>query len=314
MALLQVGVAKSGNFWLYKILQSVAIHGGIEQRSFIKNHPIHERAKAWELSYAGQADIDVLDIERENCFCRIGSVFREPIGDMGSYIRQCSHVWTHSEFCNRSALVLPRFDKVIYIVRDPRDVSVSEAKFAFTPYMKKYYPHDEKNAKEYLAHRLEGIMRHWVRHVGGYLHHKDKLNIHFVFYERLLHSFDSELSNLLDFLGLELGSDAINDIKAEVDFSTMKRENPRHVRKGLSGEWARVLTDRQKRQSLRIAGSMLELLNYSVNEGTPLSFPRIPMRMRHGQLEGAMSHEREIRLLGVFRRLYLRCCAKTKRG
>ncbi|NJM16702.1 MAG: sulfotransferase domain-containing protein, partial [Bacteroidales bacterium] len=37
--------------------------------------------------------------------------------------------------------VFPKFDKIVYIVRDPRDVALSMARFQFTPYMQTYYPH-----------------------------------------------------------------------------------------------------------------------------------------------------------------------------
>lgn len=301
MRILQTGEAKSGNLWLYKILQNIIHCAGLENPSFIQNHPIHDLAKTWDLSYKEQADIDVLDIEPHQCFYRISSVFRMPIEDIDDYIHQCSHVWTHSLFCERSLSVLPKFDKVVYIIRDPRDVAISRSRFAFTPYMLKYYPHGVTDPDSFLELSLDGTVRRWVQHVGGYLKHKDDLHIYVVFYERLLRSFDTELSHLLRYLDIKLDEKAIDHIKREVDFTTMKTENPDHVRRGRSGEWAQLFTDEQKRQVVSIAGPMLKLLNYLVGEDQVNSLlPCLPAQLSSNQIEKAIaysspSHARSMR-------------------
>lgn len=288
MTILQAGASKSGNFWLYKILQSIAKHGGLEQRSFVQNQPVYELAKRWDLSYKEQKNIDVLDIEINKCFYRISSIFRMPIEDIDNYIHQCSHVWTHSTFCERSWVVLPKFDKVVYIIRDPRDRAVSASRFAFTPYMKKYYPHGEPEQDSFLAHRLGSMMVDWMQHVGGYLKHKNDLQIHFVFYERLLHSFDTELVSLLQYLGIELDEKTIDYIKHEVDFASMKGENPLHVRKGRAGQWVQMFTDAQKRRAARIAGPMLKQLSYPTGSRMSNSLPCVPAQLSNRYIEKAI--------------------------
>ena len=158
MRILQAGVPKSGNFWLYRLLRSITRESGMEHRSFIQEHPIYEIARELELGFAGQADVDCLNIEPEACYCRIngGAVFYERIGDIDEYVSRCSHVWTHSPICQRSFDVLRKFDKVIYIIRDPRDVAVSMSQWVFTPYFVKYYPpHYEKRPTSYLKHKHE---------------------------------------------------------------------------------------------------------------------------------------------------------------
>ncbi len=307
MVILQAGVAKSGNFWLYKIIQEIIGCSNFEKKSFIRAQPIYEVAKAWDLSYKQQADIDVLDIESHKCFFRISSIFRMPIENIDDYIRQCNHVWTHSAFCEQSMVVLSKFDKVVYIIRDPRDVAISMSRFVFTPYMRKYYPKvNEPDPDTYLKRQLEGLIRHWVQHVGGYLIHKKDLQIHIVFYERLLHSFDIEINHLLEYLGIELDKEVIEHIKSEVDLMCMKSENPHHVRKGKSGEWINALTDAQKNQVIRIAGPMFEILNYpiydkSINDGV---LPCMPVKLTSGQIEKAIAHAKRKNLTEKFRRVY----------
>jgi len=165
--ILQSGVPKSGNFWLYEILENCLQKAGLSRSSFIQNQPIHRIAQNWELSYNKQVDIDVLDITDDGCFYRISSIFRHPVLDIDDYLQRTTHVWTHSSFCDTSRDVLPKFDKIVYIIRDPRDAALSHARFVLTPYMKtpymkKYFPNDFDSKREYLEKQLEGKLTSWV--------------------------------------------------------------------------------------------------------------------------------------------------------
>lgn len=289
MTILQAGVPKSGNYWIYNIIASIARHGGIKPKSFIQNHPIHRVAQTWELSFAGQSNMDFLTIESHGCYFRISAVFRERIQDIDDYIRQCSHVWTHSGINRYSREILAKFDKIVYIIRDPRDVAISYSKFAFTPHkLKNHPPHYEKDPASYLAHNLDAMTRKWVQHVGGYLQYRDTGQIYPIFYERLLHSFDTELLGLSTYLGIDLDQNAIDQIKNEVAFSTMKQKSPSHLRKGKTGEWRQGLTGAQKRQVEQIAGPMLALLNYPVSEADD-SLPYLPPELSHDGLKRAIA-------------------------
>ena len=92
MKIIQAGRAKSGNFWLFKILQSIFIKSGYEWKSYIQTQPIHEIARNWDLSYKEQADIDVMDIEPHGYYYRISSIFRMPIADVEDYVSRCTLV------------------------------------------------------------------------------------------------------------------------------------------------------------------------------------------------------------------------------
>ena len=262
MAILQIGVGKSGNLWLYKILQELLHRSGQPLQSYIRQHPIQERARTWELSFAGQAEVDWITIKPRGCYCRISSLFREPITDFDSYVRQCSHVWTHSPVNRRSFQVLPKFEKIVYIIRDPRDVANSLARYAFTKHVQEHFPpHYEKDPASFRALTLDGVLRNWVQHVGGYLRHREEFGLHVVFYERLLRDFDHELTGLTDYLGLALDGEARRKIQEAVDFASMRKENPGHVAQGRAGTWQETFSSDQKELAERIAGPMLRLLN-----------------------------------------------------
>ena len=83
---------------------------------------------------------------------------------------------------------------------------------------------------------------------------RDLLQIHVVFYERLLRAFDVELAALLTYLGTDLDDGALAELNQEVSFQSMKARGPHHVRKGMAGTWGQVLTSAQKERAVRIAG------------------------------------------------------------
>ena len=286
MTILQAGVPKSGNYWLYSIIKHILQQAKEQHRSYIQQHPIQSQTANWELSFAGQAQMDFLTIEGEKCYCRISEVFKERIDDIDNYIEQCSQVWTHSPATSSASSILSKFDKIVYIIRDPRDVAISYAKFAFTEHkLKNGSPHYESSPQTYLENRLEEMTRRWVRHVGSYLKYR-RLNIYPIFYEGLLHSFDSELEKLLTYLEIELSPEAIAKVKHEVSFKTMKQRSPKHLRKGSSGQWQDKLSDRQKQTVERVAAPMLELLNYPL---TTASLPNLPDEIEPEVLERAIS-------------------------
>jgi aryl sulfotransferase len=78
-------------------------------------------------------------------------------------------------------------------VRDPRDRALSSAKFAFTPYMQEHYPTEYASPEAYLEGEYERLLDQWVWYTANYLLYRKKLDIHFVFYERLLEGFPGEL-------------------------------------------------------------------------------------------------------------------------
>ncbi|MCZ8099640.1 MAG: sulfotransferase domain-containing protein [Burkholderiales bacterium] len=304
MKILQIGKAKSGNYWLYNILRRVCESADIQLTSFIKNQPIYEEAKNWCLSVKDQAEIDVLDITKKGCYYGISSAFRQPILDIDDYIDKASLVWSHSTLCNFSNVVLPKFNKIVYIIRDPRDVAISASKFAFTPYMKKYYPSSEKSPESYLNNILYLEVMDWILHVGRYIKHKDNLNIHVIFYERLLNQFPEELRALLEYLEVNLDQKSIDAIQKSVSFKNMSKGNSNHVRRGDSQQWVEILTDNQKRRVNQIAKPMLELLNYPTEEEVEYFLPSLPIKLNGKEID-KMLFRTNMKFVGlkVFRRL-----------
>lgn len=307
--ILQAGVPRSGNYWLYTILQQAMHHAGWPQHSFIRGQSIYDEAKQWHY-FDDQAAIDYIEVVSEGSFYRKG-YFREQIPDVDAYIAQCSHVWTHSHWCERYADTLRKFDKIVYIVRDPRDIALSTSRFVFTPFMMHNHPHREPNPETYLQHRLYEMVLSWVYHVGHHVQHKDDFNIHIVFYERLLHTFDTEMAGLLDYLNIRLSNATRESIKQAVHFTTMQQKSPHHLQKGKSGQWTDALSDIQKRQILKIAGPLLEILNYPLySPQVGMNIPHLPEHIDTGRIQDAMTQSRG-KLLDKMRYAY--AYARSKR-
>lgn len=262
MKILQAGYPKSGNFWLYRLLQSLMLQAGLERKSFIRQQSIYKLAKNWELSYPEQADIDMLDILYPKCFYRISSAFRWPVEDLQEYVNQSNHVWTHSNICPTSHEVFTLFDKIIYIIRDPRDVLLSKTRFAFTPYMQKHYPTYHPGKDEFRRHELEPVMDAWRWHVQEYLRHAEQLNIYLLFYERLKDEPEAELTRLLQYLGIELLETQQREVLSHISFRKMKNNNPQHVKKGSLYGWMDELSEEENLRALSYCYPLLKLLNY----------------------------------------------------
>ncbi|NEP90055.1 MAG: sulfotransferase domain-containing protein [Okeania sp. SIO2C2] len=282
MHILKIGLHKSGNFWLHTILHNIIEHSGLEYKSFIQNQPIYELAKTWDLNqFPGQIKNNCLDITKNTAFYRISNIFRYPVDDMDDYINSSTLVWSHSQMSSNALSIMQKFDKVIYIIRDPRDVSISWSNFVFTYYVRRYYPFltvDETDSETYLNNNLTTIISDWMNHVGGYLKHQKDLNIHFVFYERLLDNFDRELEKILEYLEIDLDEKAKGEIQEKVSFNYMKKDSQNHLIKGKLGQWAEILTDAQKEKVLEITTPLLKLLSYPVNNQID-SLPELPEKL-----------------------------------
>jgi len=124
----------------------------------------------------------------------------------------------------------------------------------------------------------------------------------------LLHAFDTEFTALLAYLGVDLDENTITRIRHDVDFTMMKKENPDHVRKGKSGEWRQILTATQQKRVAQIAGPMLKLLNYPLDESITLenqvgqSLPCLPTQLGRGQIEKAIISSQESSLRRYIKR------------
>ena len=247
MKILQIGYPKSGSYWLWKILDSILRCASLERKSFIQTHPFYPTFKTWELSFPEQAGIDFIEIRPGGLFYNVIPFLRLPIENLSEYLDKTTHVWTHSSFNPGSVEVFSQFEKIVCIIRDPRDSAVSFANFAWTPFMLKFAEGKPQDRQRFLKNGLRGYLNGWVNHTGSYLLMKNIFRIHIVFYERLLDAFDEELDKILCYLGVPLPLETKRLVKQEACFDRMKAASPHHVARGRAGRWHDELTAIQKR-------------------------------------------------------------------
>ena len=289
MNILQISAPKSGSYWLHTILLQILQKKSLSTRSFIQEQEIYHKMKDSDLSFDGQAGVDMMDIEDDGCYYRISSVFREKIEDPATYAKKTSLAWTHSTLCTTSFDVFPLFDKKICIVRDPRDRALSSAKFAFTPYMQKHYPSPYSSPEEFMENEYERLLERWVWFIGNYLLHKKELDIYFVFYERLLHDFPNELGSLLSYLDISLSQKEQQKISEAVTFSSMKSKSPKHLNKGKCGKWVHQLNEGQKKITIEKAGDLMQWLNYPLDSAERENgLPSLPSALPQEELKARL--------------------------
>jgi aryl sulfotransferase len=261
---LQSGVAKSGNYWLWKIIDLTLKESGQPRSNFVTNTEAYARLQEQIMTHEDQLKTDVLDVDATGYYWRIGPYHRERIVSLSAYLAKADHIWTHSAYHSNFEPVLSSVGKAVYIIRDPRDIAVSMANFAFTPYVMHGMPHHETDVDSYLQNRLEWSLRSWNQHVSGWLSHKTE-NCHVVFYERLKCDFDNEYRQLLDFLNISLPRESVVKIRNLATKESMSKKNSHHVRAKRSEV---QLSEAQNELVYQVAGPLLDILGYARNQNS----------------------------------------------
>lgn len=277
MKIFQAGVPRSGNLWIYRTIQKM-----LEATST----PNPSLAKVFRESIARTGYIDpertfvhdVISIKPEGVFWEPTHQSKFLIHHFDNYLVACTHLWTHQPFCEERSELFQKFTKIIYIIRDPRDVLISNSKYLFTDRTITLRPREDESedSQKFIEDGHFKRAHGWIRHVGSYLRVANRFpNMYFVFYERFLEDFDSELDNLSHFLEFELNDEQKATIKDAVSFESMHKEKPLHVRKGAAGQWETVLTAEQIQNIKVVAGPFLEFLGYGADSKLE-TLPQLP--------------------------------------
>lgn len=293
-SILQLGAPKCGNFWLYQIIRQILERSACAEPAFIEKHPIYPLAKTWDLNFPDQAKIDVLEITDLQYKYRISSIFQMPVDDIRFYIQNAPHIWSHSPICKRSFELYNLVDKKVYIIRDPRDRAISASKYYCSPYMLKYFPQEQKDPVMFLAKDFDALMYEWVWHVFDHLKYQDLFNIHIAFFEGFLLDFQRQLNLLLEYMEVDLSSSERAALEEAVHFSTLKKSNPKHLKKGQCGYWMDHLSDEQKERAEFIAGPLMRFLQYPSNPQRGMNLNTDPWHSDYDQLKQEILESQEL--------------------
>ncbi|XP_067316822.1 sulfotransferase 2A1-like [Anolis sagrei] len=144
--------------------------------------------------------------------------------------------------------------KIIYVLRNPKDVLVSS--YHFSKFFKGFQ--DPGAMEEFLEKFLRGNVANgsWFDHVRGWMELKDRPNFFLFTYEDLQKNLRGNVEKLSQILGKNLNSQQINAVVENASFHKMKDNNMsnftqsplfnhntgKFMRKGISGDWKNHLT------------------------------------------------------------------------
>lgn len=279
MKVLQIGTPRSGNLWLWKIIEEIGKRAGVERKRFITSHPAYDSLRSKGAIQSSYGDIDVLEITPwgSSFVFDIPQLVSVPIRSLDDYLRETWHVWTHSHWNENTPGVTARFDKVLYVVRDPRDALLSYSRFIFSPFLRSVRHPQAASSHDYVNRYLAAHAKEWVRHVGGYLIHAKDIPVHFVFYERLLSDLPGEVRAIIDFLGLKVAAGEEEAIAKELDFAAMNRQDPHHCSVGARNQWVKSFAPEECARYDGIAGDMIRILGYRLCRETDNNSDSIPL-------------------------------------
>ncbi|KAL3051982.1 hypothetical protein OYC64_002079 [Pagothenia borchgrevinki] len=146
--------------------------------------------------------------------------------------------------------------KVIYVMRNPKDVFVS----SFFYHMTASFLVNPGPQTEFLHKFLDGkvMFGSWFDHVKSWLNAEDKEHIMYISYEEMILDLKDSVGRLAQFLNTSLDPEVIEKIADRCLFKNMKNNNmsnysavPREfmdqtksefLRKGIAGDWENQLT------------------------------------------------------------------------
>jgi hypothetical protein len=174
---------------------------------------------------------------------------------------------------------LPQYKKAIYLVRDARDVALSE--FAF----QKALGLAKDDFEIYLPRFLNGRVNpfgSWTSHVDSWMNAKDTglADVLLVRFDEMRSQPENSLAQMMEFLGVPVKAETIRKAVANNSVEKMRdkeKVNPqkasakgRFIRSGAVGGWRERFTDAQAKLVERYAGNVLNRLGFAEVESLSL--------------------------------------------
>ncbi|XP_053545899.1 sulfotransferase 2B1 [Bombina bombina] len=217
---------KSGTNWMIQIVNLIK-HDG--DPNWNKNIPNYERSP-WYETIIGQSLMKDIQSPRV----------------ISSHLPY--HIFAKSFFTSKA--------KIIYTMRNPRDVLVSL--FHFSKILSLFK--DPENFQDVLEDFLKGntMYSSWFDHVKGWMQMKDDSRFLYITYEELQQDLRGSVVKISKFLGKELDDEVIDSVVEQSSFKKMKdnkmcnftlleqehmdQTKGLFMRKGISGDWKNHFT------------------------------------------------------------------------
>ncbi|XP_040181586.1 sulfotransferase 2B1-like isoform X1 [Rana temporaria] len=153
------------------------------------------------------------------------------------------HIFAKSFFTSKA--------KIIYVMRNPKDILVSLFHFSKINYLYK----DPESFQEFFEDFLQGnvLYSSWFDHVKGWMQMKTNKNFFYITYEELHQDLRGSVVKIFDFLGKELHETQTDLVVKNTSFKVMKENKMSNysllpqdfidqtkgsfMRKGITGDW-----------------------------------------------------------------------------
>ncbi|KAJ7341865.1 hypothetical protein JRQ81_007491 [Phrynocephalus forsythii] len=169
--------------------------------------------------------------------------------------------------------------KVIYVLRNPKDVLVSY--YHFSKYSRKLEELDFEDLMErFLAGKV--IAGLWLDHVEGWSTHRDDFNILFLTYEEMKKDLRSAVLKICRFVGKKLTEEEIDEVVDRATFDKMSKDRRanyenlssdlvdhtkgRFLRKGIVGDWKNTMTVAQSERFDHVFKKRMQKLPFKFYE------------------------------------------------
>ncbi|CAH2319314.1 sulfotransferase family cytosolic 2B member 1-like [Pelobates cultripes] len=217
---------KSGTNWMIEILNLIKYKGDTTMSNRV---PIYERSPWYETIF-GKEQVKALNHPRI----------------ISSHLPY--HMFAKS-FSKSKA-------KIIYTMRNPKDVFVSNYHFAHALQIFK----EPKSLQEHMDNFLQGnsLYGSWFDHVKGWMQMKEDRRFFYITYEELQQDLRGCVLRICKFLGQELEDEAIDSVVKNSSFKVMKDNKMANwttipsdvldhskgsfMRKGVCGDWKNYFT------------------------------------------------------------------------
>lgn len=166
---------------------------------------------------------------------------------------------THYRYNMMPPSFFERKPKVIYVMRNPKDVFTSAFHYYdITSFLVKPGPQSE-----FLHKFLDGTVMFgsWFDHVKSWLNAGDKEHIMYISYEELIMDLKGSVTRIAEFLGKSLEAEIVEKIADRCLFKNMRQNNmsnyslvpaqfmdqskSKFLRKGIAGDWKNQLTEEE---------------------------------------------------------------------
>ncbi|KAM5132188.1 sulfotransferase 2B1-like [Mantella aurantiaca] len=238
---------KSGTNWMIEILNLIKHDGDATKSQII---PIYQRSPWYET-------ITFKEQEKQLTQPRI----------ISSHLPH--HLFAKSFFNSKA--------KIIYTMRNPKDIIVSLFHFTKILYLFKEADHFQEFTEDFVKGKT--LYGSWFDHVKGWMQMKDDSRFFYITYEELLKDPRGSVERLCKFIGKQLNDSQIDSVLKHSSFNSMKdnkmsnwTQMPSEVldhtkgsflRKGISGDWKSHFTVAQNEHFDKVYQEKMIDLNMS---------------------------------------------------